>query len=217
MQNEFIFERNKKLAEKTISALKRRFFDAYYVDTKEDALKKAIELINKEDTISWGGATTVIQTGLIDYLINNGYSVINRDNAKSIEEKNEISKKAMFCDTFIMGANAISEDGHLVNIDAIGNRIAALMFGPKNVIVLSSIKKIMPTVEDAVKRARTIAAPVNMQRISKIYDSNTPCTITGSCANCISKDSICANIVITRLCKPQNRVKVILINEDLGF
>ena len=217
MHNGFILERNKKLAEKTVTALKKRFFDAYYIDTKDEALKKAIELIPKEDTISWGGATTAVQTGLIDYLINNGYSVIDRTFAKSPEEKNEMLKRSLLCDTYIMGANAISQDGQLVNIDAIGNRVAALMFGPKNVIVVASVKKIMPTLEDAIKRARTVAAPINMQRISKMYECNTPCVVTGSCADCLSKNSICSNIVITRLCKPQNRIKVILINENLGF
>lgn len=217
MQNQFIQERNQKLGNKTIINLQKRFFEAYYVDTKEEALKKAIELIPKTDVIAWGGSTSITEAGLIDYVKENGYSVINRDAAKTPEERTELIRKSLLCDTYIMGTNAISEDGQLVNIDATGNRVAALIYGPKNVIIISSIKKIMPTLEDAITRARTVAAPINMQKISKISERNTPCLITGTCANCTSKDSICSHIVITRLCKPQGRIKVILTSEDIGF
>jgi len=217
MQNEFINIRNEKIAEKTIQALQKRQFEGYYAKTLDDVLKKAIELIPKSDVVSWGGATSAVQAGVIDSVIKNGYSVINRDNAKNPEEKTQMLRQALLCDTYIMGSNAISMDGQLVNIDAIGNRVSALMFGPKQVIIISSVKKIMPTLEDAIKRARTYAAPVNMQRIAKITGAKTPCTITGSCADCISPDSICSNIVITRLCNPKGRIKIILTPEDIGF
>lgn len=216
-QNQFILERNQKLGNKTVINLQKRFFDAYYVDTKEEALKKAIELIPKTDVIAWGGSTSMAEAGVIDYIKENGYSVINRDAAKTPEERTELIRKSLLCDTYIMGTNAISEDGQLVNIDATGNRVAALIYGPKSVIIISSIKKIMPTLEDAITRARTVAAPINMQKIAKISERNTPCLITGTCANCTSKDSICSHIVITRLCKPQGRIKVILTSEDIGF
>lgn len=214
-QNQFVYERNQKLAKKTVINLQKRFFNAYYADTKEDAMQKAIELIPKTDVVAWGGSASA--TDLIDYIKNNGYSLINRDEAKTPEEKTELTKKSLLCDTYIMGTNAISEDGQLVNIDATGNRVAALIYGPKSVIIISSVKKIMPTLEDAIKRARTVAAPINMQRISKISERNTPCLISGTCANCTSKDSICSQIVITRLCKPQGRIKIILTADDIGF
>lgn len=216
-QNQFITERNQKLGNKTVINLQKRFFEAYYVDTKEEAMQKAIEIIPKTDVVSWGGSVSASESGLIDYIKNNGYSVISRDAAKTPEERTELMRKALLCDTYIMGTNAISEDGQLVNIDATGNRVAALIYGPKNVIIISSVKKIMPTLEDAIKRARTVAAPINMQKISKISERNTPCIITGTCANCTSKDSICSQIVITRLCKPQGRIKIILTSDDIGF
>lgn len=217
IQNEFIKERNQKLGNKTVINLQKRFFDAYYVETKEDALKKAIELIPKTDVVAWGGSVSVAETGLINYIKDNGYSFIDRDSAKTPEEKNELNRKCLLSDTYLMGTNAISEDGQLVNIDATGNRVAALIYGPKNVIIISSVKKIMPSLDDAIKRARTFAAPINMQKIAKISERNTPCLITGNCANCTSKDSICSHIVISRLCKPQGRIKVILTSEDIGF
>ncbi len=160
---------------------------------------------------------SVVQSGLLNYLTENNYSVINRDLAENEEEKKELLLKALSCGTYLTGTNAISEDGQLVNIDCIGNRVAALIYGPRNVIVVSSINKIMPTLDDAIKRARTYAAPVNMQRIAENTDRQTPCIVTGSCGNCTSKDSICSNIVITRLCYPEGRIKVILTQENFGF
>ena len=216
-QNTFISKRNNLLAEKVVNNLKKRFFEAYYVQSKEEALKKAIELIPKTDTVSWGGSVSAVETGLIDYVINNGYKVINRDLAKTIEEKTELLRQALLCDTYIMGTNAISKDGELVNVDCIGNRVGALMFGPKSVIVIAGMNKIADTLEEAVKRARNYAAPVNMQRIAEKSIRQTPCCKTGECFNCLSKDSICSNIVITRLCNPENRIKIILVNEDMGF
>ena len=116
-----------------------------------------------------------------------------------------------------MSSNAITEDGQLVNIDGLGNRLAALLYGPKSVIVIAGMNKVAKTLDDAIQRARTVAAPVNMQRIALLMDRKTPCVSTGSCADCKSPDSICSQIVITRLCAPQGRIKVILVNESLGF
>ncbi len=216
-QNAYLLSRCNKVGEKTVLSLKKRFFDAYYTTTKEEALEKALSLIPIKDTIAWGGSMSVVEIGLLDHILKNGYSVINRDQAINPEEKIELLKKSMFCDTYLMGTNAISEDGELVNIDCIGNRTAALMFGPKSVIVIASIKKIMPTMDDAIKRARTVAAPINMHRVAGSGQRQTPCFATGFCNNCISKDSICSHIVVTRLCNPQKRIKVILTAEDIGF
>ncbi|MBQ4122511.1 lactate utilization protein [bacterium] len=217
IQNAFIKERNQKLGNKTVINLQKRYFDAYYVDTKEEALQKAIELIPKTDVVAWGGSVSIAETGLINHIKENGYSVIDRDSAKSPEERTELIRKSLLCDTYLMGTNAISEDGQLVNIDGTGNRVAALIYGPKSVVIISSVNKIMPTLEDAIKRARTVAAPINMQKIAKISERNTPCVITGTCANCTSNDSICAQMVITRLCKPKGRIKIILTGEEIGF
>lgn len=215
--NAHIKKRNQKLGEKTVEALKKRHFEAYYVDTKKDALSKAIEIIPKTDTISWGGSMSIVEVGLIDFLLRNDYKVVNRDIAKTQEEKNILLRKALLCDTYLMGSNALTEDGELVNIDCIGNRTAALMFGPKNVVIIIGANKISPTLEEAIIRARNFAAPTNIQRVAGNGKRQTPCFETGTCHDCKSKDSICSHIVTTRLCNPQNRIKVIVVGESLGF
>lgn len=217
VQNAFILQRNRKVGEKVVLGLKKRFFDAYYVDTKEQALQKAVELIPLADVISWGGSMSVLEVGLIDHLLKNEYNVINRDLASNKEDKIEILKQAMHCDTYLMGTNAMTEDGQLVNIDCIGNRVAALMFGPKSVVVIVGVNKVVKTVDEAIERAREIAAPINMQRVAGNGLRQTPCFSSGSCHDCISKDSICSHIAITRLCNPQKRIKVIVVGESLGF
>ena len=217
VQNVYLMQRNKKVGEKVVLNLKKRFFDAYYVETKEEALKKAISLIPENDTVSWGGSMSVLEIGLIDHVIKGNYNVINRDIAKNTEERMTMLRDALHCDTYLMSTNALSEDGQLINIDCIGNRTAALMFGPKNVIVIAGMNKLALTVQDAIKRARETAAPTNMQRVAGNGLRQTPCFSTGICEDCTSKDSICSNIVITRLCNPPKRIKVILTSESLGF
>ena len=216
-QNIYITKRNNILGEKIVSNFQKRFFEAYYVQTKEEALDKAISLISKSDVISWGGSVSVSEIGLTDYVIKNEYNIINRDLAKSKEEKFSLLRQSLLCDTYLMGTNAITKNGELVNVDCIGNRTAALMFGPKNVIVVVGMNKVTDSVDEAIKRARNIAAPINMQRISANSERQTPCCKTGECFNCISGESICSHIVVTRLCNPKNRIKVILVDENLGF
>ena len=151
--------------------------------------------------------------GVIDRVKKGGWRVIDRSTAQSQEEKIEIMRRALLCDTYLTGANAISEDGEIVNVDGNGNRVAAMTFGPKSVIVACGMNKVVKTAEDAISRARNTAAPVNAQR----FDIRTPCKTTGSCADCKSTDSICSYIVRTRLCKPAGRIKVVLIGEAIGF
>ena len=138
---------------------------------------------------------------------------MDRNNAKTPEERTAIMKQAFTCDVFLTGTNAITETGELVNIDGIGNRVAAMTFGPESVIVIAGINKVVPTVMDAANRARNTAAPINAQR----FDIKTPCKIDGTCHDCNSPDSICSYIVRTRRCKPNGRIKVILVGESLGF
>lgn len=209
--------RNEQLCNKLIKNLKKRRFEAFYAKNGKEALELAKGLIPKEETVSWGGSVTLGDIGLIDFLINNGYNVINRDLAKSPEEKQMYLTRALTAYTYLAGTNAITKDGELVNIDCIGNRVAALMFGPKNVIVIVGANKITNTLEEAINRAKNVAAPVNMQRITKLSGKKTPCLEDGLCHDCLCEDSICSNTVITRLCNPQGRIKVIVVNECLGF
>lgn len=217
MENTHIKERNRKLAAKVLSELEKRHFQGYFCEDRIQVPETIKKLLPKEHVISWGGSTTLQECGIFDYLEENGYKTIDRALAKDRAEQLEISRQALLCDTFLMSSNAITEDGQLVNIDGLGNRLAALLYGPKSVIVIAGMNKVVKTLDDAIQRARTIAAPVNMQRIALLMDRKTPCVSTGSCADCKSPDSICSQLVITRLCAPQGRIKVILVNEDLGF
>ena len=205
--------RNEKLGAGLIKALSLRHFDAYYCASCAEAAEKILSLIPKTDVVSWGGSVTMEALGVIDRVKKGGWRVIDRSTAQSQEEKIEIMRRALLCDTYLTGANAISEDGEIVNVDGNGNRVAAMTFGPKSVIVACGMNKVVKTAEDATSRARNTAAPVNAQR----FDICTPCKTTGSCADCKSTDSICSYIVRTRLCKPAGRIKVVLVGETLGF
>jgi hypothetical protein len=206
--------RDSKLGHRVAKALNDRFFEAWYFDDRHEAVAKVISLIPKTDSVSWGGSATVSDLGIQEKLGAEGYRLIDRDKAGSKEERHEIMRQAFLCDTYLTGTNAITEDGQLVNIDGMGNRVAAMLFGPKQVIVVAGMNKVVKSVDDALKRAQHIAAPINIQRFPQL---KTPCSETGGCANCSSADSICSYIVTTRLCKPKGRIKVILIGESLGF
>ena len=196
-----------------VKNLKSRHFDAYYCDTKADALAKALELIPEGASIGWGGVMSAHEIGLVEALNEGNYNAIDRDKCATPEEKLQAAKDSMFADVFLTGANALSLDGEMVNIDGTGNRVAAIVYGPKEVIVIAGMNKVADTLEDAITRARTVAAPLNQQR----FQLNNPCTVTGICADCKSETCICNQILITRHCRPVGRIKFILVGEDLGL
>lgn len=210
-----IYERrNSKLGPALVKALEARRFEAAYFDDIPQAVEKVFSLIPKDHVVSWGGSMTAGAMGLYDEAARRGYKVINRDAGQTPEERASLMRQALLCDTFLMGTNAMSEDGQLVNIDGNGNRIAALCYGPRQVIVVTGINKAVKTLDDAIARARNQAAPLNVQRFESII---TPCNSSGACANCKNPDSICSHILITRLCKPAGRIKVIIIGQELGL
>lgn len=196
-----------------VKNLQSRHFDAYYCGTKEEALAKALELIPNGVSVGWGGAQSAEDIGLLNAIRTGNYKAIDRDTAKDPAERVKIMKQALLADVFIVGANAMSLDGQMVSIDGNGNRVAAIVYGPDSVIVIAGMNKVVATLEDAVKRARTVAAPMNKQR----FALETPCEITGACADCKSPGCICNQILITRNSKPAGRIKVILVGEELGF
>lgn len=196
-----------------VKNLRSRHFDAYYCDTKEEALEKALELIPKDAAVGWGGAISAEQIGLMD-AVKSGYKVYDRDTCTTLEDRVKMMKKCLTADVFLTGANAISLDGQMVNIDGNGNRVAAIVYGPDSVIVVAGMNKVMDTLEDAIRRARTIAAPMNKQRFPA---NETPCHVTGTCADCKSADCICNQILITRHCRPAGRIKFIIVGEELGL
>ena len=202
-----------KAGAKVAEALNKRHFDAYYCSDRAEALEKILELIPQDHVVSWGGAATVDELGVKEALRQRGQAVIDRDTAKDAQERQQMLKQALTCDTFLMGSNAISADGQLVNIDGTGNRVAALCFGPTQVVVVAGMNKVAGDLDGAMRRAREVAAPMNAQR----FPLKTPCVANGLCGDCKGPDSICAQIVTTRLCKPAGRIKVVLVGEDLGF
>ena len=193
--------------------LRERRFDAYYCSDREEAVRKVMELIPEADVVSWGGSMTLKELGVCEMLAQRGNPVIDRDKASSPEEREKLMRKALLCDTFLMSTNALSMDGQLVNIDGNGNRVAAMVYGPKSVVVIAGMNKVAKTVEDAWRRARNTAAPMNDQR----FAIETPCTKTGQCPDCKSPDSICAYMLVTRISRPTKKIKVILVGEDLGM
>ena len=213
-KEQFIQKRNDLLAEKVIKALKSRNMEGHYARTKEDALKKALELIPEGSSVSWGGAIGAYGTGLMEGLYDNGnYVIKDRDKASSDEEWEKITREAFYVDYYIGGINAMTEDGILVNVDGASNRVAAYAFGPKHLLLIASLNKITKSLEAAIERARTVAAPINAQR----FGIDTPCSNTGVCHDCVHSDCICSNILITRFSRTPNRIKIILVNENLGF
>jgi L-lactate utilization protein LutB len=207
-------QRYSKLGPRIVNALKLRSFDAWYFDDPAEAKEKIISLIPKDHLVSWGGSMTLLDLGIQEHLDKEGFNLLDRDKAASLEERTEKMRRALLCDTFLTGTNAVSEDGQLINIDGNGNRAAAMIFGPKQVIIAAGMNKAVKTYEDAFVRARTIAAPANAQRFPNL---KTPCSETGTCADCLVSDTICTCFVTTRFCKPAGRIKVILIGKEMGL
>lgn len=205
--------RNDRFGPVMVKAFENRGFEAYYCSDKESALAKALELIPETDVVAWGGSVSIAEIGLLD-AVKKRNPVIDRDLAKSPEEKIEIMRKALLCDTFIMSSNAISEDGMLVNIDGNGNRVAALVYGPRQIVMIVGMNKVCQDLDSAVKRARSVAAPINAQKFGNLP---TPCGKFGKCMNCNMEESICAQFLVTRRCRPVKRIKIILVGENLGF
>ncbi len=208
--NENITKRYELLSEKVIAGLKSRNMSGYYAATKEEALKKALELIPEGSTVTMGGAMSAHEIGLVDALKNGSYLFIDRD-AES--DRRTAMLKAYDADVFLSSVNAMTEDGVLVNIDGNANRVSAIAQGPRKVVFIVGINKICNDVDAAMKRARNVAAPINAQR----FGLNTPCAKTGSCLNCKSPDTICCQFLITRYSKHADRIHVILVNDNLGF
>ena len=196
-----------------VKNLKARHFDAYYCADKEEALAKALELIPKGASVGWGGALSAQQIGLIDALNAGEYKAIDRDKAPTPEEREKAMKQCLLADVFVTGANALSIDGQMVNIDGNGNRVAAIVYGPESVVVIAGMNKVVDSLDAAVTRARTVAAPMNKQR----FPMQTPCEVTGTCADCRSDGCICNQMLVTRNCKPAGRIKFVLVGEELGF
>ncbi len=208
--NENITKRNALLAQKVIAGLRSRNMCGYYAANREEALKIALELIPAGSSVTMGGAQSVREIGLFDALKNGAYDFIDRDAA---EDRRAAMLAAYDVDFFLSSANAMTEDGVFINIDGNANRVSAIAYGPKKVLLVVGMNKICPDADSAMKRARNVAAPINAQR----FGLSTPCCKTGACMDCKSPDTICCQFLITRYSMHRDRIHVILVNDDLGF
>lgn len=203
-------KRNELLAKTVIANLKKRNMTGYFAKTKEEACKLALDLIPEGSKVTRGGSASVVEIGLEKALMEGNYNYLNRDAA---EDKRAAALFAYEADVFLGSANAVSVEGHLVNIDGNSNRVSAIAYGPEKVILIVGMNKIALDLDSAMKRARGEAAPINAQR----FNLNTPCAKTGSCMNCLSPDTICCQFLITRYSRHNDRIHVILVDDNLGF
>ncbi len=208
--NENIIKRNELLAKKVIAGLESRNMKAFYARDKEEALKIALSIIPKGSSVSMGGAMSAHEIGLVSALKDGEYNFIDRDKA---DDKRAAMLAAYDADFFLTSANAITEDGIMVNIDGNSNRVSAIAQGPKHVLAIVGMNKVCPDLDSAMKRARNVAAPINAQR----FGLSTPCAKTGACFDCKSPDTICCQFLITRFSRHEGRIQVIMVNDELGF
>lgn len=206
-----ITKRNELLAQKVIKGLASRNMTGYYAASKEEALSIALGLIPEGSTVTMGGGQSVHEIGLSAALKDSpNHTFLDRDAAS---DPRAAMLAAYDADVFLASANAITEDGIMVNIDGNSNRVSAIAQGPRKVIFIVGMNKVAYDVDGALKRARNVAAPINAQR----FGLNTPCAKTGSCMNCKSPDTICCQFLVTRFSRHEGRIHVILVNDNLGF
>lgn len=205
--------RNELLAQKMIKNLKRRNFEAFYCPTAAEAIEKVSSLIPDGSSVTWGGSMTIRDMGLTAALHKRDLEILDRDLAADRDEAQRIYREAFSADYYLSSVNAISEDGVIVNIDGNGNRVAAITFGPKKVILVVGLNKVTQDVESALARARSTASPINAAR----FDIKTPCRADGTCHNCNSPESICNYIHFMRNSHPAGHHTVVLVGEDLGY
>lgn len=212
--NEIKLQAKKNLAETMIKNLAKRNMEGYFAATKEEAVKLIMEtFLTSGKSVCFGGSMTLTESGLMDAIKKGDCILYDRTTAKTPEETKDMKAKMINSDYFLMSTNAITIDGELINIDGFGNRVSYLCYGPENVIIVAGMNKVVSGVEDGVRRVRDIASPPNTVRLNK----NTPCAKTGRCGDCYSEECICSQIVITRRSGVKNRIKVVLIAEELGY
>lgn len=217
-------EELKNRVQTTLKNLKRNKMEAYYVDTKEDAQKLVRTLIKNGDTLSCGGSVTLKQTGIYDIICSDNYNFLDRSACETPEQVEEIYRKTFSADAFFTSANAVTENGELYNVDGNSNRVAMIVYGPKSVICICGINKLVKNIDEAIYRVKTKAAPPNTVRLG----IETPCAKTGECISlkkenpdmcegCHGDGRICCNYVVCAQQRHVNRIKVIIIGEEYGY
>lgn len=202
------------IVDNLIKNLKKRHMEGFYFSSKDELMSYLEGELESGDVIGSGGSVTLKELGVIDYINSRkDLEYLDRNKCKSREEVEDIMRRAFTGDKYFLSTNAITRDGILVNIDGNGNRLAALIYGPKKVYVICGTNKICDDVESAYKRVKNIASPPNCIRL----DKKTPCVSTGKCENCLSPDCICNQIVVTRNSRDEERIKVLIVDGNWGF
>ncbi|WP_315166826.1 lactate utilization protein [Metaclostridioides mangenotii] len=200
---------NSLLAKKLIEEFQKRNMEGFYCETMEDALKKAIEMIPKNSTISYGGSETLNEIGLREVLNNGDYNFLDPNSVVGGVEKEKIAHQALASDYYFMSSNAISESGELVNVDGYGNRVASLIFGPKNVIIIAGLNKVVPNLDMAILRTKNYASQMILLKFKQDYSTFEELSKVS--------EGVGSQFVITSMSSKKGRIKVILVGENLGF
>lgn len=203
----------KAAAETTIKNLNKRGMDGFFFEDSASCVQTILKLMEDGSSVSWGGSESIKECGLMDAIGSGRYTLIDRTLAKSYEESRQLFARSVLADYYLMSTNAITLEGELINIDGNGNRIACLVQGPRYVIIVAGMNKLVSDVSSGYKRVKDIASPANTQRLSK----NTPCFHTGKCGDCLSPDCICSHTVITRRSGIPGRIKIFFVAEELGY
>ena len=220
-----------KRAEITIKNLQRRDINGLYVATRKEALDAVMEMIPPRVTVARGDSVSVDQVGIMPALIKRNQNTIidpfqwgeDGYHIHSVEERGQMERESFFADVYLVGTNAITLDGKLVNIDGIGNRVAAMVFGPKKVIVVVGVNKIVKDADEAIERVRQVAAPMNARRHMIKHNrkdfEDLPCVKTGRCIDCAHEFRICRFTVIIEgtTLRDKGRINVVLVGEELGI
>ena len=200
-------------AEGIIKNLEKRNMEGYFFEDSSSCVKAIIDMIEDGSTISWGGSESIKECGLMTALQTGNYTLFDRLTAKTPEESRELYVKAVLSDYYLMSSNAVTFDGELINIDGNGNRVACLIHGPKNIIMVVGMNKLVPDVASGYTRVRNLASPSNAKRLNR----NTPCFHTGKCGDCLSPECMCNQVVVTRRSGQPGRIKVFFVAEELGY
>ncbi|WBW94755.1 lactate utilization protein [Oceanirhabdus sp. W0125-5] len=205
---------NDKRIERTIEKLKENNMNAEFVKTKEELLNKINGMLQQDMRVTVGGSMTLFQCGIIELLRNSSANFLDRyTDGLSSEEIRRIYFEAFNSDIYFTSSNAITEEGYLFNVDGRGNRVAAITYGPKKVVVIVGANKIVRDVDEAIMRNREVSGPANAKRLNR----KTPCTVTGRCHECSSDDRICCSYVLTKYQLEKDRINVFIMDENLGY
>ncbi|MHB9924882.1 lactate utilization protein [Clostridium botulinum] len=204
----------KKQVERTIKNLNSRNMEGYYINNIDELLQKLKELLPEGSIVGVGDSMTLFEAGVIDFLRSENFNFLDKYQDKlTNDEKRDIYIKNFSADTFICSTNAITESGELYNVDGNGSRVAPMIYGPKQVILIVGINKIVKNIEEAEIRVRSYAAPIDAKRLNK----DTPCTKLGYCVDCKSPNRICNDFVVIRGQFIKGRIKVLILGENLGY